>query len=692
MKKQIFIILALFPALFLSAGTVEKTFCFNTYKVESDGGWQTLSFGNTLLAGVPGEPLLPWQDVVLMLPPGEAATSVQIVYGDEAVIPVQLLIRPKQRVRPISDGKPGEFLQNKQVYQQHGIYSTPPHGPLATQYMNGYAFAIFSFTPVKYNPGMRQVSWFRRVTVRIQTQPDQQSQDALARLPITGRAPDRVRSFAMNPEMAALYPQRKSPQTSYKYLIVCPASFKNEFQPLTGMYAAKGISSRVVTVDSISATTTGWDLNEKIRNFIISQYQQSGIEYVLLAGNPPLVPARGFYCHVHSGGSLYEDSNIPADLYFSGLDGNYDLNGNHVYAEEADNPDLLPDVAVGRFTVNDTAQLHRLIHKTVSYQTNPVLGEMNKPLLAGEYLWSAPLTFGGSYLSLLNNNHSDNGYFTHGIPSTGNTIEKLYDTLVSPPLNVWSWSTSALLACFNQGKSFIHHLGHSNSTYMMRLSMSQITNANFAAVNGITHNYELLYTQGCDCGAFDESGGCIAAKAVSIDNFLAACIANSRYGWFDEGTTEGPSEHLEREFVSAVYNDTLPEKHIGAAHMISKIKTASWVGLPGEFEPGAQRWCHYDCNLFGDPAMEIWTAEPTLFSNASWTGGADSNWNNPGNWSPAVVPTTLYDLTISPGPNHPVITTVNTTFCHNLTIQGSGNLTINPGKSMVVYGNVTLAP
>jgi hypothetical protein len=245
-----------------------------------------------------------------------------------------------------------------------------------------------------------------------------------------------------------------------------------------------------------------------------------------------------------------------------------------------------------------------------------------------------------------------------------------------------------LLASFNRGNSFIHHVGHANSYYMMRLSMASITNANFANVNGTTHNYQFLYTQGCDCGAFDLS--CIAAKAVTIDNFLVAGIFNSRYGWFNEGTTEGPSEHLEREFVSALYNDTTPEKHLGTAHVISKIKTAPWVTLPGEFEPGARRWCHYDCNVFGDPAMEIRTEEPSSFTGITWTGNLDSDWHKPGNWNLAVVPTSLYDVTIPDTPNDPVITTSNTVFCHNLTIQNGGNLTINAGKSMVVYGTVTM--
>ena len=42
--------------------------------------------------------------------------------------------------------------------------------------------------------------------------------------------------------------------------------------------------------------------------------------------------------------------------------------------------------------------------------------------------------------------------------------------------------------------------------------------------------------------------------------------------------------------------------------MLSKIHTAPWVGLPGEFEPGAQRWTQYDCVLLGDPALKIRTS------------------------------------------------------------------------------------
>ena len=323
--------------------------------------------------------------------------------------------------------------------------------------------------------------------------------------------------------------------------------------------------------------------------------------------------SRKFYCVVYFGtGGVEEESyDIPADIYYSALDGTDDLNGNLVYGEVADSTDLLPDVAVGRLPFSTQANLASMVHKSVSYQANPVLGEADRPLLVGEYLYDTPITLGGDYMDLLIDNQNDNGYFSHGIPSGSNHIEKLYDTLTGPPgsTNHWQWSTDTLLAKINRGTSFIHHLGHANTSYMLRFDINQITNANFNMVNGVDHNYALLYTQGCDDGSFDLPS-CIASRSLSINNFVAAGIFNTRFGWFDQGTTEGPSEHLQREFVSALYNDTLPENHIGKVHMISKIKTAPWIGLPGEFEPGAQRWTQYDCTLLGDPALWIRTTDP----------------------------------------------------------------------------------
>ena len=175
-------------------------------------------------------------------------------------------------------------------------------------------------------------------------------------------------------------------------------------------YSSIGLTAQIVSTEDIIAGTTGNDPQEKIRNYIRQEYQNNNIEYVLLGGDDSKVPSRKFYCVVYFGtGGIEEESyDIPADLYYSALDGTDDLNGNLVYGEVADSTDLLPDVAVGRLPFATQSELASMVHKSVSYQANPVLGEADRLLLVGEYLYDTPVTLGGAYMDLLVDNRNDN--------------------------------------------------------------------------------------------------------------------------------------------------------------------------------------------------------------------------------------------------------------------------------------------
>jgi len=609
--KKIFLLACLVSVTLFSFGTeVTKVFYFSSPIIKQVGEYQMIRFENTLLQGKTGEPVLPFASVSLMVPPGEYVRSMQIIPEEETVIPGSFMLYPQQPVQPLSIGSTGKFEKNELVYSTNISY--PAHrftGP-NMQYLNGYGFALGTFTPLTYNPVTGAVSFFQKVTVKIESTPYDFCKEELKFLPSSSAAIERVRAFAQNPDMMALYPAKPALKTAYQALIITPSQFTSGFDELVSYYNQKGITTQVVSLETIVSSMQGQDAQEQIRNYIIQEYQTNGIEFVVLGGDVEHIPYRGFYCYVNSG-SGYTDDNIPSDLYYSSLDGNWNTNGNSWWGEPGED-DLLPEVAVARMPFSTAAELQHMVHKSVSYQGNPVTGELKRPFLVGEFLYSDPMTFGQDYLELLVDDHTDNGYFTHGIPSADNTIYRLYDTLISPPSNLYSWDTPTLLAELNAGKSFIHHSGHSNSDYMMRLYLWDITNENFSQIDGVTHNYQLMYTHGCICGAFD-ADDCIAEKCVTIDNFLVAGVFNTRYGWFNQGETEGPSAHLHREFISALYNDTasLRVTTLGEAQMVSKIKTAPWVDVAGEFEPGAQRWCFYDCNALGDPVLKIWTSEPS---------------------------------------------------------------------------------
>ena len=125
-------------------------------------------------------------------------------------------------------------------------------------------------------------------------------------------------------------------------------------------------------------------------------------------------------------------------------------------------------------------------------------------------------------------------------------------------------------------------------------------------MNGIDHNYTFFHTSGCICGDF--SSDCILERMTKIANFAVTAFGNSRYGWFNEGQTEGPAIHLARETEDAYYNDRIP--YGGLALRESKIQTAPWVNAPGQWEEGALRWNFYDLNMMGDVACSPWHDEP----------------------------------------------------------------------------------
>ncbi|MBE9480414.1 MAG: T9SS type A sorting domain-containing protein [Bacteroidetes bacterium] len=625
MKKAVVIFILFLAVIAGKSETIEKTYYFSDFKIIKTGDYFLFEFQNTLITGKTGEPALPYHSVSFLLPPGQIAESIEFIGEEETIIPGNYLLYPRQPSRPLSKGKSGEFIKNNKVYKSDNLYPESQLGEISTEFMNGYSFGISTFTPLMYNPAKGEVSYYKKVTIRITTRNASEAVEALKNLKSSESVIKNVNDFAQNKGIISLYPFNNSRTDDYQMMIITPAQFENDYQDLIDIYIRRGIKTEIITTEFIDGNITGQDLPEKIRNYIIQEYQNHNVEYILLGGDVEHVPYRGFYCYVQSG-SGYEDNNIPADLYYSALDGTWNDDGDNRWGEIGED-DLLPEIAVARFSFSNISELTNMIHKSDSYQNSPVLGELRDPLLAGEHLWSSPETWGADYLELLVGFHDDNGYTTIGIPDDHN-IETMYE-------RDQSWSGSDLIAKINQGKQFVHHCGHANTTYVAHLYNSDITNSNFYQANGTDHNYTLFHTHGCICGSFEYSD-CILEKMVSIQNFAVAVIGNSRYGWFNEGQTEGPAAHLHREMVDALYNEKM--NHIGAAFVECKIQTAPWVTAPGQHEEGALRWNFYDINILGGPALSVWTDEPisinVIYQNSIMIGQGSTAVNVTSNGEP----------------------------------------------------------
>ena len=592
MKKLTLSLILLMVCSFLSAQTIEMNYSFSNPQATTLRGYEEIQLDGCMQSATVGQPSLPWQKVSLLLPQGTEAESIEVELSNFKELEGQHLLFPYQPSRTTNDTGKKDLVVDQAIYASKAVYPAKNHGVVTTQYKNGYGFALSTFTPMQYIPSEGKVMIAQNAKVKVHVRASKADHSNM--LWGTPEIKNSVRRLAQNPEMINDYQTKGREVTAYDLLIITTSEYVSGYSEYCEYYNSIGIRNRITLVSDIYAQMTGRDNQEKIRNYIIQEYQNNGIAMVVLGGDVDIVPYRGFFCQVQSS-SLYESSDIPADLYYSGLDGTWNDNNDGHWGEPGED-DLYPEIGVSRMSFNNTTDLANMIHKTLMYQQSPVLGEFHKVILAGEHLYDNPTSNGSDYLELLIGAHDDNGYSTVGYP-VNYDFTKLYEEL-------GTWSGTALMQAINAGTSYVHHDGHANTSYVA--GWYGISNSDFSGANGVDHNYTFFHTQGCDCGAFDES--CILEKMVKIQNFAVAVIGNSRYGWFNEGQTEGPGAHLEREMTDAQWGDRVGL--LSVAHAIGKCETAPWVTAPGQWEEGALRWNFYDMNVLGDGAVNVWLDEP----------------------------------------------------------------------------------
>jgi hypothetical protein len=492
----------------------------------------------------------------------------------------------------------------------------PPVERFTTRYLRGHAIASGAMSPVGYHPSSGEVGYYGTIEVAIETASSKESREALELLRGDRETNDRVSRLVDNPsalgEYECITSPLRDPSSSFEYLIITTQDYRDDFLPLRDFYTRRGLRASILTVEDIVLSYPGADPAERIRNAIRDKYINHGISHVLLAGDwdggssdPKIVPLRGLYCDVQSS-QVITDDGIPADLYFAALDGNWNTDGDERYGEPGED-DPYSEVAVGRAPVDAPAEIAAFINKTMTYQESPVVPEVRSALLLGEKLWDAPLTYGEDELEQLIGSCSNNGYTTSGIPPDFAIVKKYDRTAV--------WSGTAVITEVNAGTNWIAHVGHANQAYVMRLGRNTITDEYFTN-DGVSASFPIMNSTGCYAASFDNRGAggsyegtdCIAEQMVTINHCAAAFIGNSRYGWFNEGSTSGPSNHFQREFYDAMFTEGITT--LGAANQRSKDETVPFLDLPDEWEPGAVRWCFYTLNLLGDPALDAWTDTP----------------------------------------------------------------------------------
>ena len=391
--------------------------------------------------------------------------------------------------------------------------------------------------------------------------------------------------------------------TGAEYMVVTASSLMASFAPLLLWKEMKGLTTEIVSIEDVVATTAGEDDAARLRNYLIAAYA-SGTRYVLLGGDETIIPIRYAYHHNATEPPALDVSQI-CDLYYGDIDGDWDVDGDGVYGEPSeDNANLIPELLVGRLPANTPAEVAAYVDKLIKYEQNPNGGDydyLTRSLYiaadqmrdyqggAGQHQLLAevfPSHFSHDLSTLIEKPTGDAEYPAE--PTAPSAIERLSE----------GWGIVSLLV-HGSSDGFVMR-SHEYNKWPKSYIFTR------AGISG-THGYlpevtagdkvGVVYSVGCSNGAFDMDSPpfsveypCVAESFLLEENGGAvAFIGYSRWGWVSS------SWKLEKAFLEHLFDGN---GNVAAALNYSKAQYAYYRDLA------------YGLNLYGDPELTIWTESP----------------------------------------------------------------------------------
>ena len=613
MKKQklIFFLTIMLFGSYAFSQTITKTVKFNMPEiVAAEDGYSSILYKDSKNFGDEGTPKIPHFSLSTLLPEGCEITDVKIVSQTYYPGVDGILIQPSARQFPLSmmpDEDEYKVVPNKEIYSSNQPYPANAIENISTHFLAGHPIGSFSICPLSFIPTEQHVDFLKEIVLEIAVNSTYQAINAQQFLRNSTIIENRIKNIVDNPEKLSDYSYDASQDDGeMDLLLITQNSFVASFESYIEFKESTGFVCGIKTVEEIYSEYSGQDNQEKIRNCVIDYYENYGISYVILGGDgdgggtgQEIIPHRGFYDNAYG----MNEYDIPADIYYSNLDGNWNTDGDSKWGEPGED-DLYSEVSIGRICAGNTTHIINHTNKLQLYQDSPVVDDIEKALFLGELLWNDP-TWGGDYKDEVADGSSNHGYTTVGL-SDNFTCTRLYE-------RDGSWSKYDIFDhASNLGVNLRNHLGHSNVQYNMLMYNSDITTSNFQN-DGISRGFMIGYSQGCLNGSFDNRndgssyiGDCFSEKITTLETADVANVGNSRYGWGAHSSTDGASQYFDRQFFDAIFGEDITE--IGTANADSKEDNVPFIN------GSAIRWCFYELNLFGDPSMDIWTAIPTDFA------------------------------------------------------------------------------
>lgn len=585
-------------------GEISVTVKAGNYKIENteQGSYVSVEdFGQLL---IPGKPNLPSKIISIAIPPGAKFVDLSFEVSDSITLTGSYNVPPVNLPRVISAEDSEVYQQELSKYTENynSVYGkNNPYPYSAVEFVQTSGYRKYNLVDVRVNPftyyplsGKLVYNSEIKISVRYDI-PEGFDNVMVDNIPVAEQRAERI---VYNYDQAKdWYPSNIGGTGTYDYVIITLSSLTSSVTSLVDWEEIKGRTVYVATTDWIADNYNGYDLAEKIRNFLRDKYPSDewGILDVCIIGGYDDVPMRR--CWQDEGYGKPETDYYYAELSLPDSE-SWDADGDHQWGENSDPIDFYGEVSVGRIPWSDSTTVTNICEKSVAYEQNNDPSFKKNILLLGAFFWDDT---DNAVLMEYKTNPSIHPWMadwtkTKMYEDAQSSYQCDYDLSYDNVKNVWSAGTYA----------FVDWAGHGSPTACYELYPSQPF-VDTATCNYLNDDYPaIIFADACSNSDTDDLNiGQAMLKKGGVGFLGSTKVAYGMPAW--NNPDSGSSQSLDYYFTTCVTSGNYTQ---GQAHQWSLTKMYTddlWYYLKYEtFEWGA---------LWGNPDLtmdEIVLSDPPL--------------------------------------------------------------------------------
>jgi len=583
-------------------GIVSVTLPFESYDITNTDVGQKISVENLGRLLIPGKPNLPSKIYAIAIPAGAKVKEITFFAEESIILPGNYQISPSPLTRVLGDENKEIYEKEKKMYDENynavytsdNCYPVSPVELVGTGGYHQYNLVDVRVTPFSYKPLSQQLIYYPEITVNVHYIDEERSLKNHQKTLRTTQ--EFAEQLIVNYEEAQPWypPSEPLNRGLHDFVIITLDSLTVSVAPLVDWETTKGRTVEVVTTSWIDINYAGYDLAEKIRNFLREKYpaDQWGIEDVLIVGHYDNVPMR----------RTAQDAGYgepETDYYYAELSlpdsESWDADGDHQYGEDYDDSiDFYAEINVGRIPWSSQNTVLSICEKSVAYEQNNDPSYKKNILLLGAYFWNGdpnPVTDNAVLMEAKVDQPWMSDWTMTRLYEKNSDCWSSYDCDLpltnANVMSTWTSDTFAFVNWAGHGSPISSHIYGEGAPAFIETSNCPSLDDDYPAI---------IFADACSNSDTDHDNiGQMMMQQGAVGFLGATKVAYGCPGWTEP--SDGSTQSLDYYFTSYV---TSGDYTIGKAHqkaLLDMYQYGLWGSVKYEmFEWGA---------LWGNPDLEM---------------------------------------------------------------------------------------